>query len=169
MHQTWQRFERCAAVLLTAFFLSLMACSSINPFHASSDEIEAWAAHRKEVVKEDDEDGEGSGGLVVRATDVVTDGRFAKIRGRVTNKYKEPVEGVRYVVVIVAERGGEMRPLDSFQYEVDTRIEPGQERMMRIDLESMYLGTIGGARLLVAASPVNVGGREVPPPEGWKQ
>jgi hypothetical protein len=33
--------------------LSLSSCAAIDPLAASSDEIETWAAYRKEVVKEE--------------------------------------------------------------------------------------------------------------------
>jgi hypothetical protein len=32
--------------------VSVASCAAIDPFAASSDEIEAWAAYRKEVVRE---------------------------------------------------------------------------------------------------------------------
>jgi hypothetical protein len=66
---------------MAALYLGVASCAAIDPFHASHDEIETWAAYRKEVVKEDQEDGEGSGGLVVRATDVVTDGASRRFAG----------------------------------------------------------------------------------------
>lgn len=107
------------------------------------------------------------GQLLVSANDITTDGRVARIRGRVENPCEEKVEGVRYVVVLLAGEGDEVRELDSFQFESDVTLDPHQPRMMRLDLQSMYFGSTPG-RFLVAAFPKKIGEREIPPPEGWR-
>jgi ankyrin repeat protein len=102
-------------------------------------------------------------GLQLFATDVTTDGRFAKIRGRVTNGYRERIDGIRYEVILMASDAA--RPLDTLRYEANTTIEPGQDAPMHLDVESMYFGS--DTRILIRASPVKIGGREMTPPPGW--
>lgn len=44
-------------------------------------------------------------GLSISTTDLTNDGRFAKVRGRVTNPHAEEVDGIRYFVRVNAQRG----------------------------------------------------------------
>ena len=97
---------------------------------------------------------------------ITTDGRYAKIRGTVQNKYDETVYGVRYMVVLY-EGGTPPRVLDTWQREVDTTIEPGQRHALSLDAESMYFGRSAGTFGVIAV-PVRVGDKEMPPPEGWR-
>lgn len=97
---------------------------------------------------------------------IVSDGRIAKIRGTVQNRYDEPVHGIRYMVLMV-EAGDDARVLDSWQREVDTELDPGERRMLRLEAESMYFGRSGG-RYVVVAEPVRVGDKDMPPPPGWR-
>ena len=105
------------------------------------------------------------GGLPISTTDVTSDGRIAKIRGRVQNPYAESVEGIRYIVRLQSE-GDNPRVLESFQHESVERIPPGESALMRIDLESMYFSS--ARQISITAIPVTLGGRDVRPPPGWK-
>ncbi len=103
--------------------------------------------------------------LQVTTTGVQTDGRFAKIRGRVTNPYDETVEGVRYLVSIGSQTGGgDARELDRVKVESDVTIEPYGGTPMRLDVSSMYLGLPGNAPIVIVAFAKKVGGRDVPVP-----
>jgi ankyrin repeat protein len=99
-------------------------------------------------------------GLLVFATDVMTDGRVAKIRGRVKNTYGERVQGVYYVVTLIAS--GATRPLETRQYETSTSIDPGQDAPLRLDIESMYLGS--EPTIVVGAFPAKLGNQDLSPP-----
>src|SRR5262245_16522259 len=89
-------------------------------------------------------------GLSISTTDVSSDGRIAKIRGRVTNPYKADVDGIRYMIRIFTT-GDQPRLLDTFQRESSDNIPPGESTMMRFDVESMYLGSVG--QLEIVAVP----------------
>ena len=125
-------------------------------------------AHRDAVrayVRETTGDDMRHGGLRISTNSVTTDGRIAKMRGLVTNNYEEPVVGVRYVVTIYDDAGD---PLDVWRHEVDTTIAPGDRKMMRLDVESMYWGRTGGTRFEIVPNPVKVGERDVSPPPDWE-
>jgi hypothetical protein len=107
------------------------------------------------------------GRLLVSTNDVTTDGRIAKVRGTVQNKFDETVHGVRYVVAIY-ENGSPPRILDRWQHEVSTTIEPGRRVALRLDVESMYFGRLGASPFNIDAQPVKLGDKEMPPPEGWR-
>ncbi|MGH7786608.1 MAG: hypothetical protein ACRERC_07060 [Candidatus Binatia bacterium] len=124
--------------------------------------MERIRAYAREVSGDDLE----AGGLSVTTTDVTTDGRIAKVRGKVRSRFKETVEGVRYLVTIY-EDGATQKVLDRWQRRVDTRIEPGGTIMMRLDVESMYFGRAGRTRFGIEASPAALGDQPVPPPNGW--
>lgn len=109
----------------------------------------------------------GGGGLRVTTNDLTTDGRVAKVRGRVENRYAEPVHGIRYVVSIY-EYGETLRVVDRWQREVDTTLEPGEGALMRLDVESMYFGRGGASPFTIEAQPVKLGDTEMPSPEGWR-
>ena len=133
------------------------------------DSPEAARAYIKEVTGETDADlAARAGGLQITTTDVTTDGRIAKMRGKVSNRYGETVEGVRYLVTIY-DRSTPPKVLQRVRREVDTTLAPGQRKMMSLDVESMYFGMTGGGPFTIEASPVTLAGREVPPPEGWDQ
>ena len=148
---------RAARVLLAG--ISFWGCATEAP-QSDTDAIRAYV---REVTGDDLR----VGGLHVQTNDVVSDGHIAKVRGSVTNGYGESVEGVRYLVSIY-EDGPTPAVLDRWQYEVDTTIEPGDRRMMRLDIESMYWGRSGRTRFNIEATPVKVGGKDVPPPAEWK-
>jgi hypothetical protein len=97
--------------------------------------------------------------------DLTSDGRFAKVRGRVTNARSEEVDGIRYIVR-VETRGDDPRTLDQFQFETGDRLAPGGDTMMRLDVESMYFGTAN--QLSIIALPKKLGGRPVTVPEDWQ-
>jgi hypothetical protein len=106
-----------------------------------------------------------SGGLLVSSPDVQTDGRLAKIRGRVTNQNTEPVEGIRYLVRLQT-RDEVPRTLDSFQFDTNEKLPAGESAMMRLDVESMYFST--ASEVSIEAVPKKLGGQTVPLPTGWK-
>jgi hypothetical protein len=128
-------------------------------------QIEAIRAYVRETTSDDLK--AGGGGLRVTTNDLTTDGRVAKVRGRVENRYDEPVHGIRYVVSIY-EYGETLRVVDRWQREVDTTLEPGERSMMRLDVESMYFGRGGASPFTIEAQPVKLGETEMPPPEGWR-
>jgi hypothetical protein len=126
--------------------------------------IEAASTYVKEVTGDGLQ--HGGGGLQIATTDVTSDGRYARFRGTVTNRFDQRVEGIRYVVTIVGDDG---KPLDTLQYEFETDIEPGRSRALKLDVESMYLGRTGRVPIMINAAPVRLGGEDVPPPQGWKE
>jgi ankyrin repeat protein len=95
-------------------------------------------------------------GLLVEVRSVTTDGRNAKISGRVTNALREPVHGIRYRVALMGPDG--QRVLDEFEREIRTTVEPGAHSRITLDLQSMYFGASGGGRFVVQAFPIRVGG-----------
>jgi len=107
------------------------------------------------------------GRLQISTTDLTTDGRIAKIRGSVENKFDRQVEGIRYLVTIY-ENGPAAKVLDRWQREVDTTIEPGERTAMRLDVESVYFATAGHTRFNIQAVPVKLAGQPYPPPDGWR-
>jgi hypothetical protein len=127
--------------------------------------IEAVRAYVREVTHDDV--AASAGGLRVTANDVTTDGRIAKVRGRVENRYTETVHGIRYVVTLY-EYGTALRVVDRWQHEVDTTLEPGQRCALSLDVESMYFGRSGRSPFIIDAQPVKLGSRDMPPPEGWR-
>ncbi len=94
------------------------------------------------------------GALQVFTTDVITDGRVAKIRGRIRNAYAQRVEGIRFEVVLL--EAGSLRTLDTLRQEADTTLDPGQEAPLHLEIQSMYFGS--GPRFLVRAVPVKLVG-----------
>lgn len=127
--------------------------------------LEAARAYIRETQGEDMK--ASAGGLRVTTNDVTTDGRVAKVRGRVQNKYDETVYGIRYMVTLY-EYGDTLRVVDRWQREVDTTLQPGQGSMMRLDVESMYFGRSGASPFTIEAQPIKLGDKEMPPPEGWR-
>ena len=140
---------------------ALMLCGCFEP------EDSRTAAARSYIREVTGEDLKKSPCLQVATTDVSTDGRFAKIRGLVTNNFGETVHGVRYLVTIY-EAGSPPRVLDRWQEEVDATIEPGQRSLMRLDVESGYFGSLGRRPIDIDAQPVTVGDTPMPPPAGWR-
>lgn len=104
-------------------------------------------------------------GLTISTTDLTTGGRFAKLRGKVTNTRREEVDGIRYIVRLET-RGDDPRTLDRFEYDTTDRLAPGDETMMRLDVESMYFSTSN--QMSIIALPRKLGGRAVVVPEDWR-
>jgi len=94
--------------------------------------------------------------LEIFTTDVITDGRVAKIRGRIQNNYAQRVEGIRFEVALLVP--GSLRVLDILRQEVDTTLDVGEEAPLRLDLESMYFGA--EPSLDVQAFPVRLVGAQ---------
>jgi ankyrin repeat protein len=107
----------------------------------------------------------GSDALRIFTTDLTTDGRNIKIRGRVENPYSETVHGIRYRVALLQRDS--KRVLDTFLEERDdTEIAPGGSVVLRLDIASMYAATEGN--FAVEAVPMRLGNREIPAPPQWK-
>jgi hypothetical protein len=105
--------------------------------------------------------------LRVVTNDVSTDGRYARLRGSVENTGSERVDGIRYMVFFLSD-SEPPRVLDIYQREVDTVVEPGARMGMAIDAESSYNGRTGFNPAAILATPVRLGGKDVPPPKQWK-
>lgn len=138
---------------------ALLSACTMSTEDAEMDKIRTYA---REVSGDDS----SRGTLSVTTTDVVTDGRLAKVRGKVRSRFKETVDGIRYVVTIY-ENGATPKVLDRWQRQVSTRIEPGGTVIMRLDVESMYFGRAGSTRFGIEAFPVALGDQPMPPPAGW--
>jgi ankyrin repeat protein len=122
------------------------------------------AAEARAQVEQLQREARGADLLRIFTTDVVTDGRNVKIRGRVRNQFPEPVRGLRYRVSFYAR--GTNRPLDAFVDErSDTEIPPGGEEALRLDIASMY--GAGEFTFVVEALPMRIGEREVRIPAHW--
>jgi hypothetical protein len=148
--------QRLAVVVVAALLAGWGCAAQKDP------RTEAIRAYIREV----NHDAKPAGHLQVSTTDVASDGRIAKVRGQVQNKFDQPVAGVRYVVTIYSD-GAPPKVLDRWQREVDTTIGPGERKGMSLDVESMYFGRSGSTRFRIDAQPVKLGDQDVPPPEGW--
>lgn len=104
-------------------------------------------------------------GLAISTTDLTTGGRFAKLRGKVKNTRSDEVDGIRYIVRLET-RGADPRTLDRFEYDTTDRLAPGEETMLRLDVESMYFSTSN--QMSIIALPKKLGGRPVVVPEDWQ-
>lgn len=148
------------AVPLSAAAVLLLACSA-----APDPRIESARDYIKEVTGDDLK--AGASGLRVTIRKAVVDGRKLWISGTVANHYDRAVEGVRYTVVLSAP-GDPPRVVDTIREEsADTVLGPGEARGMRIEIENPIhaSSTVG---FDVAAEPMRLGGRDVPPPSDWK-
>ena len=115
-------------ILMTAAVVVLASCAGLQPPVAPPDSNTAVKLPST------------TDGLAISTTDLTTDGRFAKIRGRVTNAHPQAVDGIRYLVRIQT-RDAVPRTLDKFQFDTTDRLAPGESAMMRLDVESMYFST----------------------------
>lgn len=147
---------------IVAMIILAAAATSCTP--KPDPQVEAIRAYVREVTGDDLK---GAVGLRIQTTGVTTDGRIAKIRGTVENRYDDPVEGIRYVVM-VTESGPTRKVLDRYQREVATTIPPHDRVAMSLDVESMYFGQSGPVPFEIDAQPIKVGGKEMPLPLGWK-
>lgn len=148
------RAARLVAVALTA------ACSAGTTLSTSDPEIEAIRTYAREVSGDD----LTVGRLRVRVSDISSDGRVARVRGKVTNTYDVPVAGIRYQVELYSAAGE--RVLDVYRREVDTTLAAGQTRRVVLDVSSQYLSAAPIA-FEVVATPVRLDGKPFPPPPGW--
>ncbi len=107
----------------------------------------------------------GGDALRVFTTDLTTDGRYIKVRGRIENPHSETVYGIRYRLSLYLANS--TRQLDAFVEERDdTEIAPGGSAALRMDVASMYAG--GTVRFYVEVIPIRLGDREIPEPPQWK-
>lgn len=146
---------------MAAGFATLLfaACNA-----APDPRVESARDYIKEVTGDDLKAG---GGLRVTIRKAVADGRKIRISGVVENRYDQPVEGVRYTVLLVAP-GDPPRVVDTIRQEsADTILDPGEDRAMRIEIENpIHASSSGGFD--IGAAPMRLGGRDVPPPPAWK-
>ena len=148
-----------ARAWLTAISLGVLSgCAMLAP----ADEPIATPAFVRSVQRE-----ETASVLRVTTNDVSTDGRYARFRGTVENTGTGPVEGIRYMVLFLSD-SEPPRILDVYQREVDTTLEPGERKGMALDAESSYNGRTGFNPAAILATPVKLGGKDVPPPKEWK-
>ncbi|GIW42550.1 MAG: hypothetical protein KatS3mg076_3127 [Candidatus Binatia bacterium] len=105
------------------------------------------------------------GRLLVDLRDVATTGTVMMLRTRIRSTYDEPVEGVRLVLTFLGARNGTMIPLETKYFEQDIPVPPWGSALLRLDVESLYLG----AQVFydIRAYPKKVGARPVDPPPGW--
>jgi hypothetical protein len=105
---------------------------------------------------------EDVGRLRVQMTDVVMDGRAARLSGTVTSEFRERVEGVRYVITVRdAENPGKV--FERFERQTDTIIEPRGHAPMSLDVAGDAFNE-EKFRIAITATPIKLGGRPVPPP-----
>ncbi len=137
--------------------VALAACTPAAP--------DPGAAAARAYIKEVTGDDLKVGGLHVTVNKAIADGRHVRISGTVENRFAERVEGIRYTVIIAAP-GDPPRVVDTLREEVDTTLDPGEDRSMRVEIENP---THASSSVLfdVVATPVTLGGRAMPPPEGW--
>jgi ankyrin repeat protein len=108
----------------------------------------------------------GRDALRIFTTDLTTDGRNIKIRGRVENPHSETVRGIRYRVVLMHR--DTKRVLDEFfEEDEETELAPGESSALRLDIASMYAATQGSFQ--VEAVPIRLNEREIPNPPQWRQ
>lgn len=148
----WAVRGRQSWVLVSAM-LALASCAGLEPPIAPPDSNTAVKLPA------------ATDGLTISAPDLTTDGRFAKIRGRVTNAHAQPIDGIRYLVRIQT-RDAVPRTLDRFTFDTTDRLAPGESAMMRLDVESMYLST--ASEIAIIALPKKRGEQAVPLPADWK-
>ncbi|MEO8603012.1 MAG: hypothetical protein ABI629_10590 [bacterium] len=151
---------RIGAGLLLLNLGVLSACAPAAP-NAQDAQDAAIRDYVKEVTGDDLKIGQ----LRVTVGDVTTDGRYAHMRGTVENRYDQPVDGIRYLIEIFTA-GESTKVLDSWQREVTTSLGPGERKRVSLDVTSMYFGSSGAFDVI--ATPVKLGGKDMPPPPGWK-
>jgi len=151
------RLARVAAIA----GLALAACSPPAP-HAPNAHDAAIRDYVKEVTGDDLE----VGLLQVTVGDVTTDGRYARIRGSIVNRFDKPVEGIRYRVAIIGP-GQPPRLLDLWRHDVDTTLGPGEEKHVSLDVTSMYFGS-EGSRFSALAFPIKLGGADFATPADYR-
>lgn len=106
-----------------------------------------------------------AGRLQVQITNLAMNKHVATLSGTVASTYAEPVEGIRYVVTL-RDASPASKVIERHEREVDTVIEPGGRGLMQVDIESAQFAD-KKFRIAITATPVKLGGRAVPPPEGW--
>lgn len=106
------------------------------------------------------------GMLDIFITDQLTDGRNLKLRGRITNPYSEPIEGIRLIYLDVSV-GTPQRVLDHALKIIDTTVEAKASATLRWDIQTMYAGA-DGARFSLMAFAIKRGGASLPWPPGWE-
>ncbi|MEO8603013.1 MAG: hypothetical protein ABI629_10595 [bacterium] len=105
--------------------------------------------------------------LRVVTNDVSMDGRYAHIRGTVENIGSERVEGIRYVVLFLSD-DTPPRLLDTYRKQADTTLAPGERKALALDVDSTHNDRLGFNPATILATPVKLGGNDVPAPPQWK-
>ena len=105
------------------------------------------------------------GTLQVQIIDLGASGHAGTIRGTVSSSFSQPVAGVRYVVT-VRDKSDPSKILNRYERQVDTAIDPGGQAPVHLDIEGAPFGN-KKLRIAIAATPVMLGDRAMPAPEGW--
>ena len=106
--------------------------------------------------------------LDIVLTSQTTSGRVILLRAKVVNPHSETVEGVRIQLVFTApSEDGSPKVLGIEQKEMGSTLKPGGSTMLRWDVESMY--AMDGGQFFLAAYPKKLGGKDMPPPDNWKE
>lgn len=150
------------AVIAVVSLLGLAACSTPPPPATPED-----AAAEEEQPAIDSANPTEHVPLKVVMTDQTTTGRIMLIRGKIMNPHREPVAGVRMQIVFVSPDGsGGGKVQDIQQKELGSTIAAGDSVPFSWDVDSTY--AYGGSHFLVAAYPKKLGGKDMPPPDNWK-
>lgn len=105
--------------------------------------------------------------LDIILTSQTTSGRVVLLRAKIVNQHAETVEGIRIQLVFAAPtEDGKPKVLGIEQKEMGSTLKPGGSTMLRWDIESMYAMDAG--QFFLAAYPKKLGGKEMPPPDNWK-
>lgn len=103
--------------------------------------------------------------IAIEVRDVNAIGRSVRFRGRATNDYEQPIDGVSYRLRLLSTDGS--RVLRAEYREVDGEIAAGQTQPFEIELESMYFATV--PRFVIDAVPRRLGGEDFTPPADWSR
>jgi hypothetical protein len=115
----------------------------------------------------DTDDSRAHSGLQFKTTNVSRDGQASIFHGTVLNRFDEPVDGIRYVLTVV-DPGPPKTEVFHWQQQAATMLAPGAQETVALSVENMNFGTRSRTRLRIVAAPVKLDGRDMPPPEGWK-
>jgi hypothetical protein len=129
---------------LAALMVGLAACSTIRPLG-----------------------GDDAPRLAVQLTGVNRGERGATVTGMIVNKLDQPVTGVRYVVTVY-DTATPPKELARYHREVAaTVLQPGDRRPFTLDLGGSGIGGGTNSRVGITATPMKLGVKAFPPPDGW--
>jgi hypothetical protein len=108
-----------------------------------------------------------SGGLRVTVSSAVSDGRYLRFAGRVENRFPQAVGGIRYTIRIIVP-GTPPRVAETFHREARTSLGPGEDKILRLEIENPIHASGATWGYDIQAEPVRLGDEDVPPPPGWQ-